>query len=78
MWVIAITDPTTDPTGPNATVLVVVSALALIIIVSLLLGVLVTARKRVRGTTWFPEGFSFTNKNQRSHERPGAEGQEMR
>ena len=38
--------------------LIVVSAVAFIIIVALLLGVLFTiSRKRAHATTWFPEGF---------------------
>lgn len=40
---------------------VIVTVCLFIVIVSLLVGVLVTvARKRARGTTWFPEGF-FTS-----------------
>ena len=59
----------------------------LIIIVTLLVGVLVTAarKRRARGTTWFPEGFSLrpgstsgTGEGAKPKNRRRPEGQEMK
>ena len=57
MFVIAATD-TDEVTTVGSTTYLIVAICVFVIIVTILLGVLVTvARKRVRGTTWFPEGF---------------------
>ena len=51
--------PTPPPTNNMA--LILVSAVAFIVIVALLLGVLFTvSRKRSHASTWFPEGFRRT------------------
>ena len=70
--------PGTDSTFAKMTY-VIVGALC-ILVVALVVGVLVTTRrKQARGITWFPEGFLRNNSGQRrTSRRRGPDGQEMR
>lgn len=69
-----------DISEESSNMVYIVIACFAIVMCMVILGVLVTSRKKARAITWFPEGFFRTNSGQRRRQskRRGPDGQEMR
>lgn len=73
----ADTVPITDPPSSNVPVVWVVAACGILVVITIVV-IVVVSRKRVRGFTWFPEGFFHHQESSKPVSRRGPDGEEMK